>query len=348
MYTAVTAILLQTTDRTPDVEPTVVSSQIAVKESSDDRILELSMTPGSANANGWDLYRSYDNITYDYMGRTVIDGVTGGDANATGTLVNRLIAYPVGCHRPLDVLKVNIGTVVDLDTAITDDDFFDGRKTLKIGDEIIGYKTCVETATEGIWEITGLLRGMNNTLPVAHEVGETMQTLTNDFTYVYQESDIGKTLYFKAVTFYGSVIQDISDVTATSVTVSGLAFKPLPVSLMRIQNRDGKSTYKTDDVNITWEFCSKTTGFGRGGYGQALWGSYTEDVDQLAQFKVELETSAGVAITEDIYDLTDFGQPPILQILLADRAGNNPIKVKLTPGSNLLADETRDITITKI
>lgn len=348
LYAAVTGITLQETLRDSDVPAVLsVNSSVVFREDLVYPLLHLSIVPGNENVNGWYIYRSIDGgVSYDLMGKSSIDGVTSGSANSTGTLQNNLIAYPAVAYRPLDTIVVDIGTLTDLDTSITDEEFFNRKKYLKIGDEIIGYKTCVESAVEGIWTITGLIRGMFNTEAVAHVPEETVSTLDIDFSYIMSDSESGSTMYFKAVPFYGNQALSITDTAAYSHTFEVAYRKTLPVSLMRINGWEGLSTYKTDDVTIDWYFCSKVTGFGRGGYGNALWGSYTKD-PLLERLKVELEEEDGTPITDSNYELDAYGEPAQLEILEADRDGKNPIVVKLSSMSNLLGD-SRQITIEKI
>jgi len=337
----------QQTGRTPDAAVTLANARVMFREDINLPLLHLSMVPGNASVNGYNIYRSYNDSSYDFIGRTTIDGITGGDSNSRGTLSNILPAYTATVYRSQETLLVDIGTLTDLDTAISDDTFFNGRKILRIGDEIIGYHNAVETATTGIWEITGLMRGLHNTLPVAHTIGDVVETLDIDFTYILQDSDIGKTLYFKAVVFYANQVQSISDVTAYSTTIAGNSFKPLPVSLMRINSREGLGTYKTDDVTIDWYFCSKSSGFGRGGYGNALWGSYTKD-PLLSNVKIELEEEDGTPITNEIVTVDSTGEPNEYEITSTIRDGKNPVNVKITPASHLLSDETREILIENV
>lgn len=320
---------------------------VIFREGWDSNHLYLSIIPGGTQCNGFYIYMSYDDASYELVGRSTIAGVTGGDANSTGTMQSNLPAHTAVIHRAGEWFDVSIGTLTDLDTSITDDNFFNNRKLARIGNEIIGYKTCVESAVEGTWRVSNLIRGLFGTQPVAHVSGETFSTLDINFIYTIQPSDIGKTLYFKVVSFYADEIQSVSEVSSQSYTVSGDYVKPLPVSLMRINGREGLTTYKTDDVTIDWYFCSKESGFGRGGYGNALWGAYTVD-PLLEKLRVELEEEDGTAITDSNYELSDYGDPPQLEILLADRASKNPVRVKMTPGSFLLGNETRDILIEKI
>ncbi len=325
---------------------TLADGTITFRENTIENKLHLSIVPGNDEVNGYYVYRSYDDASYVMIGRATIDGVTSGDSNSIGTIQSILPAYHTVTYRGDETLTVSIGTVTDLYTATTDEDFFNKRKLAKIGNEIIAYKTCVESSVAGIWQITGLIRGLFGTIPVAHVSGEVFATLDSDFSYLIQESDIGKTLYFKVVSFYADEIQAISDVTGQSYTVLGNFIKSLPVSLMRINNREGLTTYKTNDVIIDWYFCSKITGFGRGGYGNALWGAYTK-YPLLEYLKVELEEIDGTPIIEADFILDNYGEPKQLEILEVDKNGKNPIVVKLSSGSSLLGS-SREITIEKI
>lgn len=340
------AYSMQESEAAAEASITLTDGTIVFREGHIQNKLYLSIVPGGTQCNGWYVYRSYDDTSYDLVGKSAIGGITGGDANSTGTIQSALPAYTAVVHRRLESFTVNIGTLTDLDTSITDDDFFNYRKLAKIGNEIIAYKTCVETSTAGVWQVSNIIRGLFGTEPVAHSSGETFSTLDVNFGYSIQESDIGRTLYFKVISFYAKKIQLVSEVSSQSYTISGKYKKPLPVSLMRISGREGLTTYETPDVTIDWYFCSKTSGFGRGGYGNALWGAHVKD-PLLERLKVELEEEDGTPITNDSYELDAYGEPAQLDILEADRNGKNPVVLKLSPMSNLLSD-SRQITIEKV
>ncbi len=337
----------QQSEAAGDSDITLADGTVIFREGWDINKLYLSIVPGGAQCNGWNIYRSYDDASYDLVGRSAIGGITSGDANSTGTTQSYLPAHTAIIHRAGEWFDVSIGTLTDLDTSITDDAFFNNRKLARIGNEIIAYQTCVESSVAGIWRVSNLVRGLFGTEPVAHSSGETFSTLDINFAYIIQPSDIGKTVYFKVVSFYADEVQSLSDVSAQSHVISGIHIKPLPVSLIRIENREGLTTYKIDDVTIDWYFCSKESGFGRGGYGNVLWGAYVVD-PLLERLRVELEEEDGTAITTSNFILSDYGEPTQLEILLADRNGKNPVRVKMTPGTPLLSGETRSVLIEKI
>lgn len=337
---------IQQSEAAVDPDIVLTDGTVSFRESYDTNKLYLSIVPGGTQCNGFYIYRSYDGASYDLVGKAAIGGVTGGEVNSTGTILSNLPAYTTVIHRSKEAFNVSIGTLTDLYTAVTDDNFFNNRKLAKIGNEIIAYKTCDESDVAGTWRVSNLIRGLFGTEAVAHVPDEAFNTLDIDFVYNLKESEIGKILYFKVVSFYGAEIQLKSEVSSQNYTVSGKYRTPLPVSLMRINKREGLNTYKTDDVTIDWYFCSKTSGFGRGGYGNALWGSYTKD-PLLERLKSELEEENGTPITDSNFELDAYGEPTQLAILEADRDSNNPIIVKLSPMSNLLSD-SREITIEKI
>jgi len=321
---------------------------VAFRERWDQGKLLLSIAPGGAQCNGWYIYKSYDDISYRLVGRSAIETVTGGGANCTGTFESNLPAYPAVVHRQEEAFDVSIGTVVDLDTAITDDDFFNMRKLAKIGDEIIAYKTCVESAVEGTWRVSNLIRGLFGTEAVAHVPGETFSTLDIDLTLNLQESDIGKTIYFKVVSYYAKKIQLLSEVDPVSHAVQGLWRKPAPVSLMRLNNREGLTTYPAGtDVIILWYFCSKISGYGRGGYGNALWGSFIMD-DSILTMAATLKKADDTEIISEVYYIEEIGLPMGLLVTDSCRAGNNPFKVELLPGSIMSGIGSREIQIEQV
>ncbi|MCE5185069.1 MAG: phage tail protein [Planctomycetaceae bacterium] len=306
--------------RQPDPAVTLTNGTVAFRESTQEAKLLLSITPGGAQTNGWYIYRSYDNISYDLVGRCTIDQVTGGAANSSGTLQSRLPAYTAVMHRKDEGFNVSIGTVTDLDTAVTDEAFFNNRKLARVGSEIIAYRDCVETATAGTWRLSNLIRGLFGTIPAAHAAGEVFQTLDTDFTYTLTEGDIGKTLYFKVISFYGSKVQSVSAVSASSVKVQGLWQRPFAASLVRLQQAESDiapAVYTGGSFTLYWNRPgARGTGFNQGGFDlnpdYPLWrwgdpeseltggdgaafGHYLAD-GELQAVDLVFETAAGVQI----------------------------------------------------
>jgi hypothetical protein len=358
-----------TTERTlaePFILPDPGSSSIQFREDPNNSLVYLSVFPGDANVNGWFFYISFDDVTYNFLGRSIV-GDEAGDLNVSGPLVNSLPAYPSVVHRPAERLCVNIGTAIDMSSA-SDVLFFGGLKLAKIGDEILGYKTCTETSSgSGIWEIVGLIRGLFGTEPAAHAVGETFYSMDPNFTYDFDPADIGQTVYFKAVTFYGSNVEDIDDVTGYSYQIRGLVNRPEGVSLIRLTSDEndvdaGGAEYSGPSFSLYWNLGSKETGFNKGGIDvhpdKTIWrfgdseaellasygvpyGNYLADVD-LQAIDLQFEQTGGTVIgqralastaeTATITKATDLG-------------GNDPAVVKVIPRRALQSEAVHSITV---
>jgi len=347
MYPDLTSYRGQDTEHIPDPDFTdlLASPLYAYSEHRTSAVLFLSLIPTNIYTNGWYVYRSYDDVSYELLGKAVIDGVTGGDSNSQGTLTSSLHAHTAIVHKVDESFLVDIGIVTDL-TTVTDADFFSNKQIALIGNEVIGYKVSTEIGS-GVWEVSELMRGLFNTEPVAHGPGSTFKTLSVDYNIAYPESDIGRTVFIKALTFYGNNVQDISDVSSSSHTILGIHQRPLPVSLMRIRYREGYSTYTTDDVVIDWNWCSRQSGYNVGGFNSVLWGAFVKE-EMIETITALLEQIDGTDILETTLSINGIGDPLALLIPVADRSGNNTVKLTLTPGGTLAAPEGRTITIEKI
>ena len=341
------AYTTEDSSRVEDSAPTLASPSATFTEDLTESALAISIVPGGEETNGWHIYRSYDDESFELIGQANIVDVTDETTNSTGTISSNLPAHTAVAYAGDESFLVNIGTITDLDTAITDAAFFNNQRLCKIGNEIIAYKTCEETETTGVWRITGLIRGMFGTEAVAHTSGETFFTINNDFSYIYQDADIGRTLYFKFLTFHGNSIQTLASVSSVSYVISGKFKRPLPLSLLRIQDREGQSTYETDDVVVSFYFGSKTAGFNLGGHGDILWNAYEAD-PSIQTMNVILKETDDTEISNDNFDITDIGEPMAVLIEDADREGNNPFTVELKPGSAYSGIGSREIQLEQI
>jgi hypothetical protein len=356
----------QTTLHEPDPAVDLADVTVSFREDIEVARLYLSIVPGNAQFNGAYIYRSYDDSTYDFVGRCGVDGVTGGDANSTGTIDSALPAHPTVTHCQDESFLATIGTVTDLDTAITDETFFSGRKLARIDDEIIGYRDCEETATAGTWRVTNLIRGMFGTEAAAHVSGETFSTLDTDFTYAFTEADIGRTLYFKALAFFGDSVQNIADVSSFSVVVQGYYQRPASVGLLRLTADEadgGSAAYSGASFTLYWNRGgARGSGFNQGGYdvntAWPIWeygdseaylvggngvpyGNWLAD-EQLQATVLKFEQEDGTIIgqreisataeSETITKATDLG-------------GYNPARIKVVPRRSLEAWKEKSILV---
>ena len=340
--------LTQETERVPDGPPTLVDASATFTESITEGGFAISIVPGGADTNGWQIYKSYDDASYDFVGNAYIDDPAASPTNSTGTTTSSLSAHKTGpVYAGQESINVNIGTVTVLDTAVTDTQFFNNKRLCKIGDEILAYKTCVQTAVEGIWKITGLIRGLFGTEPVAHTSGEVFWTINVDFTFAFADSDIGQTIYFKFLTLFGSSIQNLSDVTGIPYLVLGNYKRPMPVGLMRIQDHEGQTTYETDDVVISFYLASKTAGFNLGGHGDVLWGAYETD-PSITTLDVTLKEVDETEILNEVFDISEIGEPMAVFIADADRDGNNPYIIEMIPGALYSGIGSRELELEKV
>jgi hypothetical protein len=338
----------QDNGRVSDPTPTLVDGSLTITELIREQALVLSIAPGGEDTNGWQVYKSFDDETYELVGSIGIDDVAASPTNVAGTITSNLPAHKTGpVYAGQESMLVSIGTITALDTAVTDDQFFNGKRLCKIGNEIIAYHTCEQTEVDGIWRITGLIRGLLTTEAVAHVSGETFATINADFTFVFGGPDIGSAIYFKVLTVFGNSVQNLADVTGTPYTIQGKSQKPMPLSLLRIRGREGLETYEADDPIIDFYFCSKTAGFNVGGFGDILWGSYIED-PSIIQFEVTIREEDETEISDVVYDLSSFGDPKYYQLIEAEREGNNPVRVGLSALSSLSSLGERSILMEKV
>ena len=341
-------IAAQESERVRDGAPTLVDASATFTESINENGFIISIVPGGADTNAWTIYKSFDDVTYEVVGQANIDDPAASPTNSTGTTTSPLPIHATGpVYAGAEEFLVNIGTVTVLDTAITDDAFFNNQRLCKIGSEIMAYKTCVQTATAGIWKVTGLIRGLFGTEAVRHEVGETFWTINADFTFGFSDADIGKTIYFKFLTIHGTSVQNLADVSGIPYVIQGNSKRPMPVSLMRIQGREGLGTYETDDVVIDFYFASKTAGFNIGGHGDVLWNTYVEDAS-LIGLRVDLEEEDETAISSETFNLSLYEDEPFYNLLESERDGKNPVRIKLTPINDMDSIGTKSLLVENI
>jgi hypothetical protein len=324
--------------RLPDTIPTLVDGTIKLREDYNDYKIYLSIVPGNTYANGWQIYKSEDNVTYQWLGRCGINGVTGGDANSAGTITENMPAHGSMTWSKDETVLVSIGTVTDLHTDITDDQFWNDLRLARVGSEIIAFEDAVETAIAGIWRLTNIRRGLFGTEPIAHTAGDSFCTLDINFTYKFTQSDIGKTIYFEALTFYGDNIQAIADVTGVSFIIEGLADKPSAASLLRLTSdenipgsRNGNYLqYSGASFTLYWNLGSRVSGWNFGGWdvssGGLPWNNYVAD-SELQKVVLKFETVAGAAIGQREIAV---GESATI-VKATDLGGNNTARLKVVP-----------------
>lgn len=292
--------------------------------------LYISFAPGDSDTDGADLYRSTDNINYEFIGRTSFD--FDNIRNVAGALTSSLPRAKAVMHRYSEFFTADIGTAVSPQTNITDDDFFNNRNLARIGDEFISWKTA-EDQGSGVWKFTQLIRGMFGSEAIEHPVGTQFGTLSPiDFYYTFTEEVAGQTLFFKALATHMEFVgQSLSDVAETAYVVVTEHLRPAPLSGQTIKNQQGLCTVSNFPVTISFNLASREAGYNLGGKGEGGWGAFTKD-DRIVGINVTLKTIGGTQIAFEYHDLDGYHADDYeLVITEADRLGNDPVLVELEP-----------------
>jgi len=320
---------------------TLVSPAIYFTENRLDASVNLHLVAGAEETNGWLIYVSWDDSTFDYIGVCHEDFVA---PNCAGAIVSSLNSWPAVIHRANESVCISgIALFTDLQT-VSHDLFFDNTNLAKIGDEVIGFRTA-SGPVGGVWTISDLMRGLFNTKAEAHSPGEVFHTLKSNFKYTFSEFDIGRTIYVKALSFYGEKVQQLEDVSSESYTILGEFLRPAPVSLMRINGRNGFTDYAIDDPTVNFHLASKRQGFNLGGFDTILWGAYDRD-SNLTSLEVVLKEIDDTEILSQAFALDLSLYPEVaVKVYLADRGGKDPVKVDVTPGGIYASQVTRQIII---
>ena len=363
------AYLNQEDLRPPDWEnpPVIGDGTIAFYEEINQRQIQLAISPSVADTSGYLIYRSYDDINFEFIGRTIIESVPLVIANSTGTITGFLPAHPSVTWAQDESISVTIGIITDLKTTITDDEFWNNRYLAKISDEVISFKLAVESSTEGTWTISNLRRGLLGTEPVAHYSGETFSTLIVDYTYTYPPEEVAQTLYFKALAYWGASSeheQSLSDVSSVAIQIQGYIYRPVAAACLRLSanvSDGGSGVYSGPTLTLYWNLGSKVSGLGVGGHdvspstsswfypdvetllipgGGALFGNYIEDPElQMIVLRFEQEDGTvigereiAVAESETITKATDLG-------------GFNPARITVVPRRSLHASDENSILV---
>lgn len=170
---------------------------------------------GGPNWAGCNVHRSWDNLTYELIGRqtgsTPRGVLTAGSASSTGTG---------------GTLSVNLQESGGELATVTQADA-DNFKTLSVigggpTSELVSYETATLTGTNA-YDLTYLQRAVYQSPVAAHSAGDAYFLVKNAFTWIYQSQDVGKTIYFKFTSFNaaGGSQESLADVTAYPYTLTG-------------------------------------------------------------------------------------------------------------------------------
>jgi hypothetical protein len=299
--------------------------------------------PGDADTDGALFYRSYDDINFEFVGRTAFDKDTL--PNSAGTITTSLPMAESVVFRYSESFDVDIGTITSLRTDVSDDELFSQQSLILVGGEIIGFKNA-ESLGGGIWRVSRLIRGMFGTGGQAHAVGESFATVSLiDLFYDLSGEEADQTIYWKALATSGEIVsQTLADVASTAYVVRAEHERPYPMSLVRVRD-NVFGEVAAYPVTIDFNLAGKTVGFNLGGFGAGGWGDFVKD-ERIEGGLVTLRTRAGVEISETFDSLDGYHADfYALELLEIDRAGNDPIEVVVQPVISLTSVKETSILV---
>ena len=342
-----------------DTPPTLVDALVEFAEDPLEAILYLMVIPqsdASVQAPGWLIYQSWEEAgDYVFQGSHIV-------ANVKGNLTSALPAHPSVIYRVDETFTVDVGDYGVL-TSASDSAFFSNLSLCKVGSEIIAYKTAERIGETNVFRLTGLIRGINNTEPAAHSIDETFLTLDTPYQFNYSMANVGRTAYFKVLTFLGDDVQQIEDVSAVSHLITSEHHRPACASLVRINGREGFQDYAGATFTLDWTLCSKIAGFNLGSFNWdgitywkwtpareasgedppwndgTLFGAYQPNLD-LEQIVLRFEEIDGTLIGEKELDPDDESE---LITKATDLGGYDPARIKVIPRTSLRA--IREVSI---
>lgn len=182
-------------------------------------------TSGGSNWGGCDVFISADGSTYKNAGR-----ITG--SSRQGVLTNTL---PSGSDPDTtDTLSVSLSMSSGQLLSGTQNDADNFHTLCYVAGELISYETATLTSAFN-YNLTYLRRGAYGTTISSHANGSNFARLdAGIFTYPYNKTNIGQTLYIKLLSFniYGGGEQSLADVIAYTHTLTG---PPLPAQVQNFQ-----------------------------------------------------------------------------------------------------------------
>jgi hypothetical protein len=292
--------------------------------------LNIFLKPQDAFAIGYLIYKSFDNSTYQLAGYQPY-------ISTAGTLVTGLPAERSLIWKPLQYFDVEVG-LQGLLSPVSETDFFQGNSICVVGNEFIGFETATLIAGgTKRYRISGLIRGMFNSDPVAHSAAEQFIFLKNPFVYKLKMEDIGSTIYFKFLTSYGKYTQLLEEVTSVPYAILGNKYAAGPANLIAIKDREGMLNYSGADVTINWNLTSRLGGYNSLGYGIPGYGSSLYDDLQ----NIILQILDGSTVLEE-----QILGPTVVEKLITPT--QDVVTIKVIPATMLQSPVKRTIVITKI
>ena len=202
-----------------------------------------------SNWGGCNVYASYDDVTYSYIGRQV------GPAR-TGVLTAGLPSFPTNLIGPtidtVNTLKVDLSQSGGELVSATQADALALNTACYVGGEIIAYETATLTGPNA-YDLTYLVRDAFGTEAnnVLHPVGTRVARLDSQILKIpYDQTRIGSTIYLKFQSFnpWGGGQQDVSALAPYLYKLTGVALtSPLP------NVTDVRTVFEAGFTKIWWE-----------------------------------------------------------------------------------------------
>lgn len=182
------------------------------------------------NWGGANVYASYDDVTYEYIGRQV-------GPSRTGVLTADLPSFPSNLTGPTidtaNTLKVDLSQSGGQLQSGTQQDALALNTACYVGGEIIAYVTATLTGPDA-YDLTYLVRDAYGTEAqnVLHPSGSQFARLDSQILKIpYDQTRIGSTIYLKFQSFnpWGGGQQDVSALAPYTYNLTGVALtSPLP------------------------------------------------------------------------------------------------------------------------
>lgn len=229
---------------------------------------------------------------------------------AMGHTVTTLADHPAEYPDYTNTVRVQIDTP-DVELEATDmAGVLNGANRCVIDGEILQFMGADEIS-DGVWELSGLLRGRKYTSTEAHGINAPFVMLEDLSPFAMSLTDLGRTITFRA-TSYGT---DVSTATVVSFVYTGQSQTEFPVGYLE-GHRDG------DNLEVTWQGAGRLGGGGTVAQGARFAGyrvRFTAGVSPPVVISVD---TMAQALTQDVSSLS--GPVTVSVVQLNDLTGEGP------------------------
>jgi hypothetical protein len=175
-----------------------------------------------------------------------------GNPNPIGFLSS---AYPLAtlANDPVGFKVDSSGIDLNLLTSVTAADLLEGVNLCLIDDEIMSWKT-ITANSDGTYSITGVLRGLMDTVPVTHAPGAKVWFFSSGATLADISPFGGPTITAKMLPTNSLGTLPLGSAIARSVTTQARASLPYPVGNVRMQGAPYGTRYATITGDLVLTF----------------------------------------------------------------------------------------------